>query len=193
MPPSSSDSTRPEPSSLPSSHWASWRRVISGLARRPRIRGKSIRDRADLRPAPHQRLPPVSSVLRSAARHSARYRRHRRAAARPDYDQLSAEFPAPARWRCRGRWTSSARSAAASKIAPLCSTRSTAQMTRTTASLPLRIIGTRSFRPGNCGLVTSNQRSIFPKSIPPTRSGPCTLPKSSTMPRSMSSNRWASI
>ena len=64
-------------------------------------------------------------------RRSAPSRRRPRATASPACAPPSAACRAPARWRCRGRWTSSVRSAASSRTARWCSTRSTARTAAT--------------------------------------------------------------
>ena len=189
---SSSASTPPVPCSSPSSPSASWRRGTSGSARLPRIRGRSIRDRADLQRVLHRRRLPVSSVSRSGARRWARSRRRRRAAVRPDCVRHSDESRVPARWRFHGRWTSLVRSAAAWKTARSSSTRSTGQMTGTTRSSPPHITGMPTCRRKSCESATSNPPSICRKPIPPIRNGSCTPPRNLTTPRSMYSRRWGS-
>ena len=79
--------------------------------------------RAARRPARRRRRPPDASASASARRRTARSRRPRARAALRDSVRRSAACRAPARWRSRGRPTSSARSAAAPKTARSSSTR----------------------------------------------------------------------
>ena len=86
------------------------------------------RARAARPPAQARRRPRAVSVSASALRRTARSSRRRARTASPVSVRRSDASHAPARWRCRGRPTSSAPCAAALKIARWCSTRSRDRM-----------------------------------------------------------------
>ena len=93
-----------------------------GSAASPAIPGcrTSSAARADRPRVPARRPRPVWSASRSAPKRSARSSRRRRATASSACVRRTAASAATARWRCRGRWTRSARCVGRSKTACWC-------------------------------------------------------------------------
>ena len=106
----------------------------SGMAGEPVIRGTPRKARADRAPVPLPPPPPVWSGSRSARRRWVPSSRPALAAAPSACAPLSAASPAPEPWRCAGRSTRSARSAARWTMRPWCWRRSTDSTHRTHAA-----------------------------------------------------------
>ena len=105
--------------------------------------------------------------------------------------------PGTARWRCRGRWTSSGRSPARSRTARWCSRRSTAPTGSTRPRWTARSAGRWNATPGPCASVTSRRRSrrTAPRTSKRKRTGrACASGRRSTGARSRrcatSASRW---